>query len=159
MCGADERGGDLLALEVLHALDAAAVAHDQCLGLGDVVQDPEQLDVLALAGCCHDRAGAGFAEMHVAAGHGLDDVAATTEHAPVDLVAGGFFELAGLHHGAQRHQHVLVGKGDFFLGLRKSAATDHQGSGCHTDQLAFVHLHGVLLVYESCNTRGADIWR
>ncbi len=40
---------DLLALEVGDAVDAAAVAGDQRLGGADVVEDPEQLDVEALA--------------------------------------------------------------------------------------------------------------
>jgi hypothetical protein len=63
------------------------------------------------------------------------------EHAPVDLVAGGFLDLAGLHHQAQRHQHVLVREGEF-LGLGKGAAAQECGrEGCALQEEAPGHGH------------------
>ena len=46
---------DLLALQVGDRVDAAAVARHQRLGRADVLEDPEQLDVDALADRRRDR--------------------------------------------------------------------------------------------------------
>ena len=94
MGGRDKGRGHFLALEVFHAIDTRAAAGDQGLGIGDVVQDPEQLDVLALAGSRRQGAGADLAELHVARGHGLDHVATAAKQPEVNFVAGGFFQLA-----------------------------------------------------------------
>jgi hypothetical protein len=60
-------------------------------GVGDIVQNPKQFDVLALGDRSGQGAGADLTELHITRCHGLDDVAATAEHAPVDFVAGGLF--------------------------------------------------------------------
>ena len=102
------------AFEVFHTVDASAIARDQRFSIRDVVQNPEQFEVLTLAGRCSDGAGAGFADLHATRGHGLDDIATAAKHTPVNFVTGGFFQLTRLHDGTQWHQHVLVRKCDLF---------------------------------------------
>ena len=84
MRGGDKRCRDALAFEVLDAVHARAVAGHQRFGVTDVGRDPEQLDVLALAGGSRQWAGAGFAHLHIAGSHTANHVATAREHAPVD---------------------------------------------------------------------------
>ena len=127
--GRHKRRGDFFALQVFDAVDARAVARDERFGVRDVVQDPDQLDVLPLAGRRRERAGTGFANLHITAGHGLDDVTPTTKHAPVDLVASGLFKLTRFHDRAHGDEHVLVREGDFLFRLCDGTARDGQSDG------------------------------
>ena len=113
--GGDERHTDAFAFHTFETGDATAIACYQGLGIGDICRDPEELEVLSLAGCSGERAGADLSHLHIAGSHCTYDIAAAGEHAPVDLVAGLLLDLARLHDQAQGHQHVLIGKGDGFL--------------------------------------------
>ncbi len=116
-----ERHRDLLALQVLDAVDARAVLHDERLGVADVVEDPEQLVRLAARHRRGDPGRPHLTDLDAARRHRLDHLAAAAELLPVDLVAGGFFEILRFLRDAIGIQHVLVGDRHFLL-LRERGA-------------------------------------
>ncbi len=111
--GGDERNADSLAAQIVRCGDACAVADDQCFGVGDVGEDPEQRDVQALRDRCRGRGRADLADLDVACRHGADHVRTIAEHPPADAVAGGTFHFLRSHGGAERHNHGLVCNGHF----------------------------------------------
>ena len=86
--GRDERHADLLADQVLDLGDAGALARDQRLGRRDVLDDPDQLHVDALADAGGDRARARERDLDVARRHRGDHLGAAVELPVLDVPAG-----------------------------------------------------------------------
>ena len=122
--GGDKGHSEGFAGQVLRRDDAAAIAYHQRLGVGDVVENPEQLRIHATAYRCSNRAAARHADLHIARGHGHHHVAAAVEVAPFDIPAGGFLELLLRDGVLPGCKHALHADGDG-LGL----GVGHQGHG------------------------------